>query len=243
MRTITFAVVIFIIAVAKFSFSAEKDSIVNKVFKLIYNEKYLEAHNEISANHTMLDYFYADILKMDLLWWEFVQSNNNGNKQVDFVSFMEKFEHAQANSSELKLRQLIKNSYQIRYELKCYNFIKVINTRSTLKKLLSEITSEEFILPKDGIKLLELYKTLFIYFDNLINPLFNKNKRQIRTSALAQINQFSKDDNLIIRTLSLYFLGKIYLNIEKEQDLGIRCFTELSDYYPNNSLFKDIIKQ
>lgn len=164
MRRISFAIVIFIIVLAKFSFSAEKDGIANKVFELIYNEKYLEAHNEISANQTNLDNFSADVLKIDLLWWEFVQSNKNGNKQDEFISFLKKFEGAHANSTELKLRQLIKNSYQIRYELKCYHFIKVINTRSTLKKLLGEITSEELILPNDRIKLLELYKTLFVYF-------------------------------------------------------------------------------
>jgi hypothetical protein len=243
MRIISFAILIFIIAVSKTSFSTEKDSIINKVFVLIYNEKYIEAHNEISANQTILGNFYSDVLEIDLLWWEFVQLDQNNDKQKEFISFLEKFDSAFENNSELKLRQLIKNSYLIRYELKSYHIIGAINTRTTLKTLLDEITPEELIFLENKIKLLRLYKTLFNYFNNLINPLFNKNKRKMRTDALVQISHFSKDNDIIIKTLSLYFLGQIYLNIEKDQDLGIRCFAELSGYYTNNTLFKEVIKQ
>lgn len=241
MRKYFFIPLVFIVAISKPLFLSANDSIVHQVFVLIYNEKYTEAHTKIETNKTMLGSFYSDVLKIDLLWWEFVQSQQNHTEQKEFILFLEKFDHTSQNSSELKLRQLIKNSYQIRYEFKRFNIIGAMSTRTTLKNLLDEIMAEELPFPESHLKLLGVYSALFQYFDNLVNPFFNKGRRENRASALVRVERYTHDDDIIVKTLSLYFLGRIYLNIEKEKEKGIRCFAELSNYYTHNALFKEVV--
>mgnify|MGYP000188676978 CR=1 FL=1 len=238
MRISFFIALFFLPAFSNVIWASESDSIVNKIFTLIYNEKYSEAHIEIAKNTASVDPFYVDVLKIDLRWWEFKRDKK---KQEALTSFLEQFDDTARNKQELKLKQLIKTSYQVRYELKRYHIIGAIKARSSLKKLLDEITSEKLPYPENKAKLLDLYSSLFQYFDNLINPLFNKEKRDIREKALKETEKYTHDNDLIIKTLSLYFLGRIYLGIEHEEEKGHRCFTELSAYYPNNSYFKEML--
>ncbi|MCG6187505.1 hypothetical protein [Maribellus maritimus] len=243
MKILLLVNLLFLTTLSKPVFSSENDSIVTNVFSHIYNEQYAEAHATISANRANLESFYTDVLTIDLFWWEFVQAKQNNEKQKVFLSFLEKFDSTYVNDAELKQRQLIKNSYQIRYEFKRFNIIGAINTRATIKKLLDEITSENLDYPENRMKLLSLYSSLFQYFDNLINPLFSKNRREIRAKALVEVEGFTGENDIIVKTLSLYFLGRIYLNIEKDDKKGIRYFTELSEYYPKNKLFKEVLEK
>ncbi len=221
-------------------FSEGNDSICDKVFILIYNGEFNEAHTEISANRSMLGNFYADILNIDLLWWKMVLSEQNKVRQKEFVSFLEKFDKTNGNSSEQRFRQLIKNTYKMRYELMQLNFIRAIYTRARIKLLLDEIASEKLTVSGIPMKLIALYSALFHYSDNLINPLFLKTRRETRINALKQIERFTVDNDLIVRTYSLYFLGKIYLDIENERNKGLNCFTTLSQNFPGNAFFKEV---
>ncbi len=219
--------------------SAENDSLATRVFVLIYNEKYTEAHHEILANEAILGNFYSDVLTIDLLWWEFVQSKKS---KAAFISFLDRFDNRYQNHSELKLRELIKNSYLIRFDLKRFNIIGAMNARTTIKNLLDEIASEKLDFPENHLKLLKLYSSLFQYFNNLINPFYIQLHRDDRFIALKQIEEFTIDNDIIVKTLSLYFVGKIYLNIEKEKNKGKYYFTELSNIYRKNTVFKKIIQ-
>jgi hypothetical protein len=221
-------------------FSEGNDSICDKVFILIYNEKFNEAHTEISANRSKVGNFYADILIIDLLWWEMVLSEQNKDKQKEFISFLDHFDETNENSSEQKFRQLIKNTYKMRYELMQFNFIRAIYIQARIKILLDEIASEKLNITGTPMKLIALYSALFHYSDNLINPLFSKTRRETRINALKQIESFTIDKDLIVRTYSLYFLGKIYLDIEKERNKGLNCFTILSQNFPGNAYFKEV---
>ena len=224
-------------------FSSERDSIINQAFTSIYNENYAEAHREISVNKIVLGSFYSDVLTIDLLWWELVKSKQNNDKQKDFTSFLKNFDNNYKDNSELKLRQLIKNSYQIRYDFMRFNVVGAIGARNTLNNLLKQISEEKLTFPENHLKLLTLYTALFQYFDNLVNPLLSKAKREKRADALTQVEFFTHSDDIILRTLSLYFLGRIYLNIENDDSKGIHCFAELSVYYPHNSFFKEVLEK
>ena len=243
MRILPLVILLYITTFSKPVFSSEIDSILTNVFINIYNEQYTEAHTAISANKAKLEDFYTDVLTIDLLWWEFVQAKQNNKKQKDFIAFLDKFDSGFKSDEEQKLRQLIKNSYRIRYEFKRFNIIGAINTRATINKLLDEITSDNPDYPENQLKLLRLYTSLFQYFENLINPFFSKNRREIRDEALVEVERFTRDDDIIVETLSLYFLGRIYLNIEKNNEKGIHCFTKLSEFYSKNELFKEVLEK
>ncbi len=235
-----FALVIFALVFARPVYSAKSDSIVNHIFKMIYNEQYSQAEIALAKPELQIDSFYADILKIDLYWWEFVKSREK-EKSRKLHSIIDKFNSAETNSADGKIRLLIAKSYQIRYELKRYNVIGASLIRSDIKNLLDEIKKEKLYYAENRLELLDLYSSLFGYFDNLINPLFSQSKRNSRTNALASLEKYTADDDLVVQTLACYFLGKIYLNIENEPQKGTDCFTLLSNNFPKNDYFIELL--
>jgi ABC-type long-subunit fatty acid transport system fused permease/ATPase subunit len=101
---------------------------------------------------------------------EMVLSEQNKDKQKEFISFLDHFDETNENSSEQKFRQLIKNTYKMRYELMQFNFIRAIYIQARIKILLDEIASEKLNITGTPMKLIALYSALFHYSDNLINP-------------------------------------------------------------------------
>ncbi|MFW6309493.1 MAG: hypothetical protein ACOC1D_00190 [Prolixibacteraceae bacterium] len=233
------AAVLFVLS-ATGSVFAKNDSLVNQIFKMIYNEQYEQAELVLSNDNYQIDSFYADILKIDLSWWKFVRLENNSNSK-QLIELVENFGEADSTCTSGKIKRLIAKSYLIRFELHRYNLIKAALIRADIKRLLGEIRKEEFHYPRNRMELFYLYDTLFVYFENLINPFFSEQKRYLRDDALAALQRFTTADDLIVKTLACYFTGKIYMNIEKEPDKGLQCFRFLSDEFPQNMLFDELL--
>jgi hypothetical protein len=134
-------------------------------------------------------------------------------------------------------------SYQLRFEFKRYNIIGAIRLRSEIKNLLEEIKVNELKYSNNRIKLYYLYNALFTYFDNILNPFFSEKIRNERENALRNIEKYTREDDLILSTLASYFLGKIYLNIEKEPEKGNLYFKTLTDRYPQNTVFQELFSE
>lgn len=134
-------------------------------------------------------------------------------------------------------------SYSARYELKRYNIPGALILRSKIKTLLAEINRHVLEFPENRLKLFDLYKLLFQYFDNVFNPLFLENKRIERENALEKLETYTTDDDIVVNTLSNYFLGKIYLNIEKEPLKSKAYFEVLRNKYPDNRTLVELLKE
>ncbi|HKJ79654.1 MAG TPA: hypothetical protein VKA10_08965 [Prolixibacteraceae bacterium] len=218
----------------------KKDSTVNHIFKLIYDQQYQKAETELTRVNHKLDSFYADILKIDLYWWEYVKSKDKETTNR-LNSMIEHFIDSDSSTTEGKIKQLIGKSYQIRYEFGRYNFIGAAFIRSDIKNLIAEIKQENTQYSRERAKLFDLYNLLFSYFDNLLNPFFAENKRTIRTNSLLLLDEYTADQDLIVKTLACYFVGKIYLNIEKEPLKSKPCFEFLTEKFPKNPLFEELL--
>ena len=220
--------------------SAKNDSIINHIFKLIYNEQFEQAEQALSKSNNFNNSFYADVLEIDLYWWKYIYEPKKENSRR-LKAIIDSFSDFSNSSSEGKIKQLIGKSYEIRFEFARYNLPGAVAARSEIKQLISEIKQNNSQYSKERAKLLELYTLLFQYFDNLINPLFSESKRIKRASALVLLDDFTGDKDLIVRTLACYFVGKIYLNMEKNPQKGIACFDFLVKQFPNNSIFNELL--
>jgi hypothetical protein len=218
--------------------SAQNDSIINHIFKLIYNEKFEQAEQALKNSSGFDDSFYVDVLKIDLYWWQYIHDKEKGNQ---LKATIDSFSDSANSSSEGKIKQLIGTSYQIRFEFNRFNLLGAVAARKEIKQLITKIKQDNSKYSKERAKLFELYNLLFQYFDNLINPLFSENKRLKRASALVLLDDFTKDKDLIVRTLACYFVGKIYLNIEKNPQKSKSCFEFLVVQFPNNSIFNELL--
>jgi hypothetical protein len=92
----------------------------------------------------------------------------------------------------------------------------------------------------DRQKLFDLYLSLFSYFDNVINPFSFGSKSEEFSKSLQTLEKYTFDDDLILSTMAHYFLGRIYVKVEKQPDKGQAHFRILAQRFPKNTLFQEL---
>jgi hypothetical protein len=223
------------------AFSGESEKVIDDIFHLIYNQQFLKADSMLQATNGQIDNFYYDILFIDLNWWKHIVSPAEMNSH-QFGSLLKNLEERDPETPGGKIRRLIVLSYKLRLEFKRYNLIRVMLIHSEIKQLLTEIDPGELDLSENRVKLFRLYSYLFQYFNNMLNPFLLESKRITRNNSFSAIEHFTQEDDLIVSTLATYFLGKIYLDIEKDPQKGNICFRYLSDRFPENLFFHELIQ-
>jgi hypothetical protein len=215
---------------------------VETIFTLIYNQQFSKADSILTNSSGEYDNFYHDILKLDLYYWEY-SIESNRQKSDRLKSFLSEFHSKKESEIAYGLKELIFLSYTARYELKRYNIPGALLLRSKIKTLLTEINRHALEFPENRLKLFDLYNLLFQYFDNVFNPLFLETKRNERELALEKIKTYTNDSDLIVNTLANYFLGKIYLKIEKEPLKSKVHFEVLLNKYPDNRTLSELLEE
>lgn len=234
---------LFILTVfATSGFSQKNEKVVDDVFNYFYNQQFTEADSLLKLRYEEIEPFYFDIITIDLNWWRHVFYPSELNAQ-QFNSLLKEMKQENTSTPEKKIKHLVWLSYQLRFEFKRYNIIGAIRLRSEIKKLLEEIKVNELNYSSNRIKLYYLYNALFTYFDNILNPLFSEKIRNERENALLEIEEYARESDLIISTMASYFLGKIYLNIEKEPLKGNQHFKTLIERYPQNAIFQELYSE
>ncbi|GAB1454243.1 hypothetical protein MASR2M47_42990 [Draconibacterium sp.] len=231
--------ILFIITLLPLGFSAEKDITVQRIFILIYNQKFAEAEKELEGNKTQIDQFYNNILKLDLFWWKYSLSKSKEDAKV-LNGILQEFDKSNQNTRENKINRLIQSSYEMRYEIKRYNYVSALITRSDVRKQLEDLKNEDLTFLGDRRKLFDFYLTLFDYFDESMNPFSFSSKSKKYLQALSTLEEYSHDEDLILSTMVHYFLGRIYTKVEKQPEKGQIHFRILSQRFPENGLFKDL---
>jgi hypothetical protein len=234
---------LFILTVfATSGFSQQNENVVDDVFNYFYNQQFQEADSLLKLHSKEIEPFYFDIITIDLNWWRHVFYPSKLNSK-QFNALLKSMKQENTNTPEEKIKHLVWLSYQLRFEFKRYHIIGAIRLRSEIKKLLEEIKISELNYSNNRIKLFHLYNALFRYFDNILNPFFSENISSERQSALLEIEGYTRDDDLIISTLASYFLGKIFLNIEKDPAKGNQHFKTLTERYPQNTIFRELLSE
>ncbi len=235
----------FLLIITTFATSSlfgQNEKVINEVFRYIYNQQFHEADSLLAAQHKKTELFYFDILTIDLNWWRHViYPSELTSKQ--FNTLLKSMKQERTDTPDKKIKHLVWLSYRLRFEFKRYNIIGAIRLRSEIKNLLEEIQVNELNYSNNRKKLFYLYNALFRYFNNIVNPFFSETKRNERENALLEIERYTRDDDLIISTLSAYFIGKIYLNIEKDPLKANRHFKTLTDRYPQNTIFRELFSE
>ena len=220
-------------------FSNENDSTVNRIFTLIYNQKFAETEIALEINQTQIDPFYHNILKLDLFWWKYSLSKSKEDANV-LKKVLDEFDNTNQNTRETKINNLIKSSYEMRYEIKRYNFVGALIIRSEVRKQIEQLKNEDLSFLSDRRKLFDFYLSLFDYFDDSMNPFSFGSKSDKYLQSLSNLEKYSCTNDLILSTMSHYFLGRIYTKVEKQPEKGQVHFKILSQRFPENRLFKEL---
>jgi hypothetical protein len=220
-------------------YSNNNDSIVQQIFTLIYNQNFSEAEMELDKDKSQIDPFYHNILKLDLFWWKYSLSKSKEDAKV-LKKVLEEFDNSNQNTREAKINNLIKSSYEMRYEIKRYNFVGALIIRSDVRKQIEILNNDDLAFLGNRKNLFDFYLTLFDYFNESMNMFSFSSKSDKYLQSLTNLKRFSLDDDLILSTMAHYFLGRIYTKVEKQPEKGQLHFKILSQRFPENSLFKEL---
>ncbi|MDB4582222.1 hypothetical protein N9164_03650 [Draconibacterium sp.] len=217
-----------------------KDSIINDIFISIYNQQFNQAEELLTQNKLLIDPFYAEVLNIDLHWWKYSISRSKKDAK-ELATLLNTSDNSYLTPKENNINQLIKKSYQLRYERKRYNLIQVVILRSEINKLLSEINNDQLPITGNQLKLFDLYMTMFMYFKN-INPFLVTSGNSEQTGYLTKMDGYTLDDDLLLNTMAHYFLGRIYQKVKKDGQKGKMHFEILTRKFPENKLFVEYLE-
>ena len=233
-------IILILLTINGWSSNAYKDSLVNNVFVSIYNQRFDQAEEMLTQYRIYIDPFYAEVLNIDLHWWKY-SSTRSKEDAKNLTSLLNTSEYASSNIQQSKINQLIKKSYELRYERKRYNLIRVVVIRSQINELLDEINNDQLTISGDQLKLFDLYTTMFMYFSN-VNPFTVKSGNSQQKNYLIQMGHYTMDDDLILNTMAHYFLGRIYQKVKKDASKGKMHFEVLTSKFPDNKLFAEYLE-
>ncbi len=215
------------------------DDLSLQIFRQIYNQQYDSAR--ILLNENEPDRFYRTVLEIDLSYWE----NVTGTDKPDYPAFektLQKYDSYASGSQEDKVVSLVVLSYQLRYEFKRRSLFSALQTRKKTLELYDELKQSEIKLNKNQAEIFDLYNALLLYFNHYPGKYLSKKSRQQTQTTLEKMEFLTHSKSEMTKTLSSYFLGKIYLQYEKEAEKGIRLFEYLSRQYPHNSKFPEYLE-
>lgn len=227
---------------ASFAPAEGKETGTEQIFRLIYNQDYSNAGKLLQLHRDSTDAIHFCVLEIDLSYWRNVTGTDNPDYEA-FEKTLEKYASIQASSQQQKVIRLITLSYQLRYQLKKYQLLRAIITRKKTVALFNELQDQTGKLSRDQQLLFKLYNALIVYFDNFLKPFFISEKNNEMERAIAEMGELSNSEQLMIRTLSSYFLGKIYLKYEKQPEQGAVLFKWLTSEYPANKRFEELLTE
>lgn len=216
-----------------------RDSLVNLVFNLAYNMNYDEAELILSENKSGLDDIRYAVLDIDMSYWK----NVTGTDSPDYPAFeatLNKYSSGNFKGDDEKSVQLIRLSYQLRYEVKRLKLISAISTHQKTKDLFEELKADAQM---QSPELFQLYNSMFLYFSNYLKAFGGKTKKENCRKAIASMEQLTESDDMMVKTLSSYFLGRTFLKYENDPGKGIRHFEYLKDIYPGNKKFPELLEE
>lgn len=235
-----FLISIIFLANAAGSFAGDDEELVNNIFMLIYNQQFPEAEMILQTHNDKLEKSSFYFLTLDLNWWKFILSPSEMSSR-QYNTLLKTIKSEKNIAAEDNINRLIWLSYQMRFELKRYNFFATAVLHSEIKKVLGEINENGAEYKEGKMKLFRLYTALFKYYDNILNPFFQESKRRARAEALNEIELLAIENSRVVSTLANYFLGKIYLDYEKKPAEGNRHYKILVEKYPHNRLFREML--
>jgi hypothetical protein len=223
-------------------FSMAKDTSLPKatqIFTLIYNQQFREAHQMLEEEKQAIGGLYYGILSIDLAWWRYISTRNPADLDV-FLKLCNDCKGEDSGLLQDNIARFVGLNYLMRYEVKQGNFLRAgflhLKVKAQLRQLdLKTATPEQ-------TKFLKLYQYLFYYFEKKYIP-FSANPESVsRIGALDLLHGFCSDSDIIVSSLSNYFLGKIYLEVEKQPGKATEYFRTLTQRFPSNLIFPELLR-
>jgi hypothetical protein len=234
-----FTIVIFLISFQQIGSANDKDSVVQQIFTFIYNQQFNEAEKALKLQSGQMEPFWLKVLTLDLYWWKYSLSRSNEDARV-LKKVLGDFQQTNKNKPEDQINELIRLSYQMRYEVKRYNLIGAYLLRADVRDKIDALKTNNLSFLGTRTRLFDLYLALFDSFDSAINPFSSGSKSAKFSKSVEALEKYSLSGDLIVSTMAHYFLGRIYMKVEKQPEKGQEHFKILAQRFPENVLFYEL---
>ncbi len=232
---------VFLFSLASSSFANKTDSIAGNIFTLIYQHDLQSAEKLLAAEKPELDEFYYLLLNLDLHWWKYRIIDTKKDAQA-IDALIESLDSDKTQNNWQKIQQLLVKSYKLRYDKTRLSFISMLSTRSDMKELIDEIKLNELPLKGEELKLFEAYVIMFKYIED-INFIGKQDNSEERTKLLNRMEEFAAEDNIMLSTVSRFFLARMYQKVEKKPETGLNHYKILTKEFPTNKTFATYRKE
>jgi hypothetical protein len=212
----------------------ETDEIVFK----IYNQDFCGITDNIE-NLRKSSPQIALYLNIDFLWWKMISDLNEKTEAV-FLAGLDSLN--ETNSDNQDFNKLACFLYQIRYEnLRNKNFSKyltILKFHLYVENISSKKAERFGSFEKSIFQMItELNSYMKYKFLEDYGLQTKKNTENCKMS-LAKIENLQNTGFKSFDVIKTYFLGKIYLEIENNNQQAILKFEKLSGLFPKNAIFK-----
>lgn len=218
------------------SLNAQPDSQVTQVFTLIYNARFDEAEKMLGNTDFQNEFFYFQVLKLDLFWWKYSISKSKTDEEMLNAVF-DWFALQDKNTEYSEINRLIWLSYKMRFEVKRKNYVKAFFLKGEVEDQLKVVQKNPVYLPDNQQKLLSVFVLLLQYSHEAGSVFGNDAEKQ---ACLKKLHQLAADSDWMVSSEAHYFLGRIYTKMEKEPQKGQIHFQTLSRRFPQNALFANL---
>jgi hypothetical protein len=212
----------------------ETDEIVFK----IYNQDFKGIPEKIE-NLKRTSPQIASYIRLDYLWWQMI-SNLNTKTENDFLKGLNLL--AETNSGNQDFNKLAYFIYRIRYDnlrkksfskylalLKFHLYVENISAKKTEKFDSFETSILQMMMEINSYMKYRFFEDYGIQ---------SKKNKQYGQMCLRKIENLKNTDFKSFEVIKTYFLGKIYLEIENDNQQAIRKFEKLSVQFPENTIFR-----
>lgn len=207
-------------------------SSVDRLFCLIYDQKFAEAEIVLKHSPDITDSLYYRLLMLDYQWWKAVADEDN----IDFTEFNKVLSgysvFPEKEGSRKDLFDLIWYTYSLRLAVKQNHYLTILGNMYKINTLMERFNPDS-LNPLER-EIFNLYRATFdIGRSKLL--IFNP---RLRTDGIQTLESGMKSDQYIIQVMSCYSLARIYSEVDRRCDKALPYYEQLCKQFPGNRNFR-----
>lgn len=214
------------------NFTCLKKNETDSIFFLIYNQDFQKAEDLLSNSTVILKPIEYNLLTTDLFWWKALSVNNENDFNALESYLLKKLGTSEKLNNRNYLEELIYLNYLIRLMTIKNQYVKILKYFFQINSIVEKVDNS--VLSGEEQNIFEIYSAVF----NITKSKFFFTKQQFRFENIQILKKYMASSNQIHKTISCYFLAKIYAEIEKSPDQSLLYFSFLNNLYPENKIFR-----
>lgn len=212
--------------------AASQPSSVDRLFRLIYDQKFTEAESVLRHSEDLSDSLYYRLLMLDYQWWKAVADESN----IDFTEFNKVLAgysvFTEKEGPRKDLHDLIWYTYSLRLAVKQNHYLSILGNMYKISTLMDRFNPES-LKPLER-EIFNLYRATFdIGRSKLL--FFNP---KLRSDGIQALESGMESDQYIIQVMSCYSLARIYSEVDKRCDKALPYYQQLCKQFPGNRNFR-----